>query len=125
MSYKILFVINAIVVAAFGLLLFIAPETGLTQFHMTARAQEVFMARAIGAALVSLGILLWFAKDADAVGQRNLGMAALAGSVLALIVTIIGMATVVKGLGWVAIVVEAVFGLGYAFVIFLQPKMKE
>ena len=124
MSYKILFVINAIVVAAFGLLLFLAPETGLAQFNMTARAQEVLMARVIGAALVSLGILLWFAKDADEAAQKNLGMAALAGAVLSLIVTIIGMATVVKGLGWVAAVVEVVFGFGYAFIMFLQPRMK-
>jgi ABC-type uncharacterized transport system permease subunit len=51
-------------------------------------------------------------------------MAALAGAVLALIVTIMGVATVVKGLGWVALVVEAVFGLGYAFLLFLQPRMK-
>ncbi len=124
MSYKILFVINAIVVVAFGLLLLVAPETGLTQFNMTARAQELFMARVIGAALISLGVLLWFAKDADEAAQKNLGMAALAGTVLGLIVTVIGIATVVKGLGWVAAVVEVVFGLGYAFVMFLQPKMK-
>ena len=124
MSYKILFVLNAIVVAAFGLLLLIAPETGLTQFAMTARAQEVFMARAIGVALISLGVLLWFAKDADEAAQKNLGMAALAGAVLGLIVTIIGVATVMKGLGWVVLVVEAAFGLGYAFLMFLQPRMK-
>jgi len=124
MSYKILFVINAIVVVAFGLLLVLAPETGLTQFDMTARSQEVFMARAIGVALVSLGVLLWFAKDADEAAQKNLGMAALAGTVLGLIVTIIGVATIVKGLGWVALIVEVVFGLGYAFIMFLQPRMK-
>ena len=124
MSYKILFVINAVVVVAFGLLLVLAPETGLAQFDMTARAQEVFMARVIGAALASLGILLWFAKDADEAAQKNLGMAALGGTVLSLIVTIIGIATIVKGLGWVALIVEVVFGLGYAFIMFLQPRMK-
>jgi hypothetical protein len=124
MSYKILFVINAIVVVAFGLLLFVAPEVGLSQFAMTARVQEVLMARVIGAALISLGILLWFAKDAEGAAQKNLGIAALAGSVLGLVVTIMGVLDVVKGLGWVAIVVEVVFALGYAFVLFLQPRMK-
>ena len=124
MSFKILFAINAIVVAAFGLLLFVAPETGLAQFNMTARAQELFMARAIGAALASLGVLLWFAKDADEAAQRGLSMAALAGTVLGLIVTIIGVASMVKGLGWVVLVVEVVFGLGYGFILFLQPRMK-
>jgi hypothetical protein len=88
------------------------------------REQEIFMARVIGAALVSLGALLWFAKDADVAAQKNLGMAALAGSVLALIVTVIGVASMVKGFGWIAILVEVLFGLGYAFMLFLQPKMK-
>jgi len=121
---KVLFVINAVVAIAFGLLLFIAPVVGLTQFAMTARVQEVFMARAIGAALASLGLLLWFAKDADEAVQKKMSMAALVGTVLALIVTVVGITTAVKGLGWVAIVVEVLFALGYAFVLFLQPKMK-
>ena len=125
MSYKIMFFVSAIVAVAFGAFLIFAPEAGLKQFAMTSRAQEIFMARAIGAALASVGILLWFAKDVEGDAQKGLGMGALAGTVLALIVTIIGVATMVKGLGWVALVVEVVLGLGFAFMIFLQPKMKE
>jgi len=126
MSYKILFVLNAIVVVAFGLLLFLAPKTGLVQFDMTFREQEIFMARVIGVALVSLGVLLWFAKDAEGAAQKNLGMAALAGAVLGLIVTVMGLASgFIAANGWIAIVGEVVFGLGYAFILFLQPRMKE
>jgi len=121
---KVLFVINAVVAVAFGFLLLFAPEVGLTQFAMSARVQEVFMARVVGAALASLGFLLWFAKDADEALQKSFSMAGLAGSVLALIVTIIGVVTAVKGLGWIAILVEVLFALGYAFVLFLQPRMK-
>lgn len=122
---KFLFVVNAIVAVAFGLLLVVAPEVGLGQFAMTARVQEVFMARAIGAALAALGVILWFVKDADADLQKKFSMAALVGCVLGIIVAIIGVTSVMKGLGWVVIVVEFVFALGYAFVLFLQPKMKE
>ena len=122
---RLLFVINAVVLVAFGLLLLLAPERGLGQFAMSARVQELFMARIIGAALTSFGILLWFAKDADEELQKKFGMAALVGSVLGLIVTIIGVTSVVKGLGWLAIVLEVVFALGYAFVLFLQPRMQQ
>ena len=121
---KLLFVINAVVAVAFGLLLVVAPEVGLNQFAMTARVQEVFMARAIGAALVALGAVLWFVKDADDELQKKFSMGALAGSVVGIIVTIIGVVTSMKGLGWLVIVVEVVFALGYAFVLFLQPRMK-
>jgi len=121
---KILFVVNAIVVVAFGLFLVGAPEMGLSQFGMTARVQEVFMTRVIGATLAALGILLWFAKDADEALQRKFCMAALIGTVLGLIVTIMGVFSMVKGYGWAAIIVEVVFALGYSFVLFLQPRMK-
>lgn len=122
---KLLFVINAVILVAFGLLLLVAPEMGLGQFAMSARVQELFMARVIGAALVSLGVLLWFAKDADEALQKKFGMAALVSSVLGLIVTIIGVVGVVKGLGWLAIVLEVIFALGYSFVLFMQPRTKE
>jgi len=121
---KLLFVVNAIVAVAFGLLLVVAPEIGLNQFAMTTRVQEIFMARAVGAVLAALGAVLWFVKDADDALQKKFSMAALAGSVLGIIVTIIGVATVMKGLGWLAVVVEVLFALGYAFVLFLQPRMK-
>lgn len=121
---KFLFVINAIVVAVCGLVLVFAPEIGLGQFAMTARVQEVFMARAIGAVLAALGFVLWFAKDADEALQKKFGYAALAGCVLGVVVSVIGVTSVMKGLGWVVIVVEVVFALGYAFVLFLQPRMK-
>lgn len=121
---KSLFVINAIVAVAFGLVMVFVPEKGLAQFNMTTRVQEIFMARAFGAVMAALGILLWFAKDADEALQRKFSMAALAGTVLGLIVTIIGVASLVKGFGWVAIVVEVIFALGYAFVLFIQPRVK-
>ena len=126
MSYKILFIINAIVVFAFGLFLLVAPAAGLEQFRMNTRATDVFLARAVGAALVSLGLVLFFAKDTDEAAQKFLGMAALAGAVLGLIVTLIGVGSkVIVANGWILIVVELLIALGYAFVIFLQPRMQQ
>jgi len=121
---KLLFVISAIVAVAFGLLLVFAPEIGLNQFAMTTRVQEIFMARAIGAALAALGAVLWFVKDVDEALQKKFSMAALAGSVLGIIATVIGVVTVMKGLGWLVLVVEIIFALGFAFVAFLQQRMK-
>jgi ABC-type Fe3+-siderophore transport system permease subunit len=126
MSYKVLFVLNAVVAFAFGLFLFLVPSMALSQFTMDGRVPEVFLTRVVGVALTSLGLLLWFAKDSDESSQKNLGIASLVGVVLALIVTIMGVASgVVRTNGWIAIVVEIVFGLGYAFMLFLKPQMKE
>jgi len=125
MSYKILLVLNAIVVLAFGLVLLFAPDLALAQFKMNARVAEVFMARAVGAAMASLGLVLWFAKDVEAALQNKMSLAGLVGVVLAMIVTVIGLIGKLFPVnGWIPLVVEVVFGLGYAFLMFLQPRMK-
>ncbi len=125
MSYKLVFIINAIVVFAFGLLLVVAPTVALDQFNMDKVATVVFLARVVGAALASLGLVLWFAQNADEDAQRWMGMAALAGAVLGLIVTLIGVGGgIVRAMGWIPIVLEIVFALAYAFLVFLQPKMQ-
>lgn len=127
MSNKIIFILNAIVVLALGFALIFAPQATLTQFGTETRVAELHMARFLGAALATLGLLLWFAKDAlDAQVQRNMAIAMLAGTVLALFVTIVGVAMdgVIRNFGWLLIVIEVAFGLGYAFVLFLQPRMK-
>lgn len=125
MNYKLVFIINAIVVFAFGLLLVVAPTVGLQQFNMDAQKSAMFLTRVVGAALASLGLLLWFAQNADEDAQRWMGMAALAGAVLGLIVTLIGVGGgLVRQNGWIAIVLELLFALAYAFLVFLQPKMQ-
>ncbi|MEW6287161.1 MAG: hypothetical protein AB1509_13125 [Chloroflexota bacterium] len=126
MSYKVLFVLNAFVALLAGLVLVFVPATGLAQFNMDARVTEQFLTRALGAALVSLGLVLWFAKDAGDAAQRNLGMASLAGSVLGLIVALMGAVNgIIRVNSWIPIVVLVIFALGYGFMLFIKPKMKE
>lgn len=127
MGSKLLFILNAVVVLVLGLALLFVPEATLTQFGTETRIPELHMARFLGAALATLGLLLWFAKDAaDENVQRNMGYTMLGGTVLALFVTILGVAVdgIIRNFGWLVIVVEVVFGLGYVFVLFLQPRMK-
>lgn len=124
---KLLFIVNAAVVLVLGLALMFAPEATLTQFGTETRVAELHMARFLGAALATLGLLLWFAKDAsDENVQKTMGYAMLAGTVLALFVTILGVAAsgIIRSFGWLVIVIEVVFALAYVFVLFLQPRMK-
>lgn len=130
MSYKFLFVLNALVALAFGLALLFVPATVLGLFGVVERyVSTLLVARFFGAAMIALGSVLWFAKEAvDMAVQKNMGMALLINSILGLVVTIIGMAgnkAVIRSNGWIAIVVYVLFALGYAFMLFLKPKMKE
>lgn len=127
MGYKILFLLNALVVFAFGATLLFVPEMVLGQFQTQMRVTEVVQARYLGAALFTLGLLLWFVKDgSDERLQRNFSAVGLIGSILAVIVTILGITKgVLRINSWIPIVVEVIFALGYAFMLFLKPKMKE
>jgi amino acid permease len=128
MGYKVLFVLNALVCVVLGAALLIVPEMTLDQFHSQQRANtEVPYARFLGSTFLTLGLISWFVKDtSDSNLQKNVGAVGLVGSVLAVVVTIMGIS---KGLinanSWIPIVVEVVFALGYAFMLFLKPRMKE
>ncbi|NWG35100.1 MAG: hypothetical protein HXY42_11690 [Chloroflexi bacterium] len=127
MSYKFLFFLNALVCVVLGAALLVVPVMVLEQVQTQMRVPEIVQARYLGAAFLTLGLLFWFVKDATDAGLlRNLGAVGLLGSVLALVVTILGiLAGVLSKNNWVPIVVEVVFGLGYAFMLFLKPKIKE
>ena len=127
MSYRLLFVLNAVVVLVLGAALVLTPELMLNQVGAETRIPELHMARFFGTALVTLGLLLWFAKDAsEEQVQKNMGMAMLIGTGLALVVTIVGVVAngIIRSNGWLVIVIEVAFGLGYGFLMFLQPRMK-
>ncbi len=128
MSYRILFVINALLAALFGLALVFVPTMVLDQFGAETRVPELLLARFFGAAMVTVGLVLWFAKDTTDEGvQKNIGLGALIGAVLGLIVTVIGISPasgVIRSNGWIAILVQVVFALGYGFLLFLKPRMK-
>jgi len=127
MGYKILFILNALVVFALGAVLLVVPEMALGQFQTQMRVTEVVQARYLGAALLTLGLMLWFIKDvSDERLQKNFSVVGLVGAILAVIVTIIGITKGVLTINsWLPIVVEVVFALGYAFMLFLKPKMKK
>lgn len=128
MSYKLLFVLSAIVAVIFGLGFLIVPDRALPLLGTTEQyASTIFAARFFGFALFGLGLVLWFAKDAsDEKVQRNLGIANLiisvVGLVMSLYATMAGNA-VIRTNVWVPIVLFLLGGLAYGFMIFLKPRM--
>ena len=127
MSYKALFVLNAIVAIVFGAAFLFVPTMSLGFFGTDTYKATVLVAQFFGTELIAVGLLLWFAKDvADAGIQRKLGWAQLIGLLLGLVVNVIGAANgVISRNGWITILVYAVLVLLYGFMLFLKPKMKE
>jgi len=128
MSYKLLFILSAIVAIVFGLGFLIVPDRVLPLFGTTeGYVPLIFAARFFGFTAFAFGLVLWFAKDTtDAKAQRNLGIAMLVVSVVGFVLSIVGTmdgSKVIRANVWVPIALFALSGLGYAFMIFLKPKM--
>ena len=127
MSYKVVFVINALVALVFGVAFLVVPTMALKQFGVDEYASTKLVLQFFGTGLLTIGLLAWFAKNVtDASIQKGMGVAMLIGSLAGLVMSVIGVATgAVRTLGWLAIIIYAVFVLGYGFLLFLKPRMNE
>ena len=128
MSYKVMFVLHAVVSLAFGIAFVFVPTMMMDFFGTDTYAVVKTMTQFFGSALLTLGLLLWFVKDVtDEKIQKGMGSAMLVAMVVGLVVAIIAVALdgVIRNYGWLVILVYVLLGLGYAFMLFLKPKMKE
>ena len=126
MNYRIMFIINAIVLAVFVALFLILPELALTQFGAETYVATLFVARFLGGAMLMAGVLIWLTKDIqDAGAQKNMAITLLAASVVGFILSLIGVASasgVIRANGWILLVIHVLFGLSYAYLLFLKPN---
>lgn len=125
MNYRIMFIINALVALVFGVGFLFVPSLALAQFDVDEYASTKLVSEFFGTAMLAIGLLLWFAKDVTDEGAlRGMGIALLVGAVSGLIVAVLGTVSgTMRSNGWLAMVLYAVFGLGYAYLVFLKPRM--
>ncbi len=122
MGYRTIFLLNSFVAFLLGLAFLIVPSMAIHQFGVDSYTSTRMIAQFFGTAMLTLGLLLWFAKDVtgDAV-QRHMGIALLVVSLAGALVTVLGTASgALRANAWMAIVVYVLFGLGYAYLVFLK-----
>lgn len=132
MSYRLMLILNAVVAAAAGLALVVAPKTlfgflGLTD-AMT--ASHLLLANYYGGALVALGVLLWFLKDSKKETMKTESFAMMVAAVVGVIAIVMELA---KGTlfrsgtnAWMLLLVYLVFAAGYAYLVFgVTVKVKQ
>ena len=124
MNYRIMFMVNALVAALFGLGFLFFPVRVLGLFRTDTFVATLLMSRFFGTAMLALGLVLWFAKDTtDESIQKGIGIALLIGAVAGLVVTALGTFSsnaVIRANGWLAMVIYLIFGLAYAYLLFMN-----
>ena len=126
MNYRIMFALNSVVALLFGLGFLFFPTRALGLFGTETFVSTVLISRLFGTAMLGLGLVLWFAKDArDASVQKGMGIALLVSAITGLIVTLLGTFAshaVIRTNGWAVVAIYLVFGLGYAYLLFLKRE---
>jgi hypothetical protein len=124
MNYRIVFLINAFIAVLLGLGFLVVPNRILGQFGVDGYAATRMLSQFFGTAILGLGLLLWFAKDVtDANLQKGMGIALLVGAGAGLLITVMGtISGVLRENWWLALVVYAMLGAPYGYLLFQKPK---
>ena len=127
MNYRLMFVINAVALAIFGVLFMVMPEFVLTQFKSEVYVATLYVARFMGGAFLLGGLLLWFLLDVPAKKQKLMATLLLACSIGGFVLSLFGMTSigVLRANGWVLLVIFGLFALIYGYMLFLRPKQTE
>src|SRR5687767_3696428 len=111
MSYRMLFILNALIVAVFGAFFLILPQTALDIFGTETYVPMLLVARFFGGAMLMSAVFIWFLKDLiDEASQKNVAISLLAGSVGAFVLSLIGMTSsgIIRENGWILLVITLV-----------------
>ena len=126
MNYRTLFLLNSFFAFLLGAVFLIVPALAIGQFGVDSYTSTRMMAQFFGTAMLALGLLLWFVRDAASEAmQRRMAVAMLVGALAGLFVTVLGaFAGTLRTNSWMAFLVYALFGLGYALLLFLKREVK-
>jgi hypothetical protein len=124
MSYRLMFIVNAVTLAIFGFLFITMPSFVLNQFKSEVYVATLYAARFMGGTLLISGLLIWFMQDLPIKKQKVIAYLLLASSIGGFILSLLGMTSigVLRENGWVLLVIFGVFSLIYGYMLFLQPK---
>jgi hypothetical protein len=124
MKFSTLLLVNAVVALVYGIGLVLLPSTLLSTYGVTPGPAVNLASQLFGVELLHVGLICWFARNvSDGPAQRALILASLIGQVIGLIVALMGtLSGVFNAVGWSAVAIYLLLGLGYASLQFMKPS---
>ena len=110
----------------FGLEFLLIPELALSQYGVPTEPHNQMQARYFGSGLLAFGLVLWLArKTQDAIARRALLVAAIAGNLVGLLLSLWSRFSGLQGLlAWLAAGIYAVLLFG-ALYFLLRPSRRD
>ena len=124
MKLSNLLVVAAVIGAVFGVAFVVASGPLLAIYGITLDKAGTLVAQLFGAALISLALLNWLARNVtDPEARQAVVLGNLAGDVVGFVVILLGqLAGIANALGWSNVAIYLLLALGFAYVQFLQPR---
>ena len=125
MRLRSVLLLGTILAFLFALALLLGPAIVLKFFGLTGSPTEALLAQLIGAGLIGVGILSWFAKDfADAHALQAAVVSLFVTSAVAFVVGLLAVLAKVpkSGNAWIGVVLFLLFAIGFAYFQFLGPR---
>jgi hypothetical protein len=125
MRLRSILILAMILAFLFALALLLGPAIVLKFFGFTGTPTEALLAQVIGAGLIGVGAICWFAKDfAEAEALQGAVISLFIASAVAFVVSLLGvLAKVTKGANaWIPVVLFLLFAIGFAYFQFFGPR---
>lgn len=124
MRLRALFSFNAIVATIFGLTAVLVPGLFYSTYGLTSDAGAQLVAQFFGAALLSNAVVTWSLRNIEPGPTRQtLTLALFVQGAIGLAISLIAQfGGVLNALGWLNVVLTAIFAVGYGYFRFMQPE---
>jgi len=122
MNLRTFLIISALVALVYALGLILMPAFMATTYGLGTSASEQLLSRLFGVELLALGLIQWLAKDLPAASVRPIITGSLVANAVGVIVALMGtLGGVMNSLGWSAVAIYLLLGLGFAYFQFMAP----
>jgi hypothetical protein len=124
MTIKTFFTILAVLSFLFGVGFVLAPDQVLANYGIEHSPALALLGRLFGGALLTLGVILWLARDfRDEVAVRAVLVAAVIGDVVNLVVATRGtLAGTTNALGWSTVLIYLFGAVGSGYFLIAQSR---
>jgi len=119
-----LLVVAAAIGAIFGVAFVVASGPLLAIYGITLDKAGTLVAQLFGAALISLAVLNWLARNVtDPEARQAVVLGNLVGDVVGFVVILIGqLSGIANAVGWSNVAIYLLLALGFAYVQFMKPR---
>jgi hypothetical protein len=125
MRLRLLLLLGMVIALLFALALLLGPAIILKFFGLPGTPAEVLLAQLIGAGLIGVGIMSWFAKDfTDGQTVQAMLVSLFVASAVAFVVSLLGVIGKVpkSANAWIIVVLFLLFAAGFAYFQFFGPR---